>query len=145
MDSKQCNKCGCPLIIGDNWTEARQRNRSYICGSCQYEKCKEWRADNRKRNILNAARQRAVKEGLPFDITEDDFELPDVCPVLGIPLEFAEGKGHYTSNSPSLDKFDPSAGYVKGNVAVISMKANRMKNDATIEEVERLLHWMRHF
>lgn len=95
--------------------------------------------------MLNAARQRAVKNGIPFELTEDDFYIPDVCPVLGITLEFAEGKGHYTSHSPSLDKFDPEIGYVRGNVAVISMKANRMKSDATLSDVEKLLKWMQNY
>lgn len=142
MPSRQCRVCSVELAIGSNWTEARERNKSYICKTCQYDKCKDWRRDNRKRNILNGARHRAKSENLPFNLSEDDFEIPELCPVLGIKLEFAEGEGHYTDSSPSLDKFDPSKGYTKGNVAIISMKANRMKNNATMEEVEKLLTWM---
>lgn len=94
--------------------------------------------------MLRVIRNSAKYKGIPFDLCEEDFDIPAVCPVLGIPLMFAEG-GSPTDNSPSLDKFIPELGYVKGNVAVISMKANRMKSNATVEDVERLLNWMRHF
>jgi len=45
-------------------------------------------------------------------------------------------------NSPSLDKLIPELGYVKGNITVMSVRANRIKNDATRQEIELLLHWM---
>ena len=57
--------------------------------------------------------------------------IPDVCPVLGIPLDQdPKGKGERSDNSPSLDKFIPSLGYVKGNIHIISWRANHLKNDA---------------
>jgi len=57
-----------------------------------------------------------------------------MCPILGIPL--IPGIGAQSPNSPSLDRIIPSLGYVKGNIAVISYRANAMKNDATIDELE---------
>ena len=38
-------------------------------------------------------------------------------------------------NSPTIDRIVPELGYVKGNVVVVSAKANRIKNDATITEI----------
>lgn len=77
---------------------------------------------------------------MPFDLTEDDFELPVFCPALGVKLEVASGgwRGVNKDNSPSLDKIIPALGYVKGNVVVISNKANRMKNDGTTAELRRI-------
>lgn len=42
------------------------------------------------------------------------------------------------SNSPSLDRLVPSIGYVRGNVAVVSWKANRAKNNLTARELRHL-------
>jgi hypothetical protein len=62
------------------------------------------------------------------------------CPVLGIPL--IVGRGHARDTSPSLDRIDPTKGYVPGNVAVISHKANTMKSNATIDEIRALLRYL---
>jgi hypothetical protein len=59
---------------------------------------------------------------------------------LGIVLEKAVG--YQSDSSPSLDKFKPELGYVKGNIHVISSRANRIKTDATENEVRKLLYWM---
>ena len=94
--------------------------------------------------LWNGARYRAKKEGLPFDLSPLDLKdlgIPDVCPVLGIPLNKSPGDGKRNDNSPSLDKFIPSLGYVKGNVHVISWKANRLKNDGTPEEWQKIAEW----
>lgn len=88
-----------------------------------------------------AARQRAKKSGLACTITEGDLLIPPVCPVLGVPMQrtaYRQG-----SNSPSLDRLDNSLGYIPGNVRVISWRANRIKGDATVEEVEKVLAYMK--
>lgn len=84
------------------------------------------------------ARSRAKKRGLPFDITYEDVVVPEFCPILGIPLK-EKGRPGWSDNSPSLDRIIPEKGYVKGNVRVISNRANRIKIDATIEELELVL------
>jgi hypothetical protein len=91
--------------------------------------------------MLYAAKARAVKDGLPFDITLDDIIVPEMCPVLGISI--AKNSSRCQPNSPSLDKIIPQNGYVKGNVEVISHKANTIKSNATIEELEKVLEYMR--
>lgn len=45
-------------------------------------------------------------------------------------------------DSPSLDRIKPELGYVKGNIRVISFKANSIKNDASIEELRQILQYM---
>jgi hypothetical protein len=37
----------------------------------------------------------------------------------------------------------PSKGYIPGNVCVISSKANRIKDNASIEEMTSLLKWLK--
>jgi hypothetical protein len=99
---------------------------------------------NRPKEIMiSHAKSRATKKGLDFNITIDDIEIPKVCPVLGIPL--VKGNGKRNDNSPSLDRIDNSKGYVKGNVMVISHRANLIKNSASIHEIELILEYMRKY
>ena len=94
-------------------------------------------------NALRAAKVRCKESGLEFEISvEDLMPFPLHCPVLGIELDwFVDGRGG-TDNSPSIDRLDPSIGYIPGNVEIISNRANRIKNDAHLEEVRRLVLWM---
>jgi hypothetical protein len=77
-----------------------------------------------------------------FSITKDDVFLPKVCPVLGIPLEVGTGNGPI-GTSPTLDRIVPDKGYVPGNVAVISHRANTLKSDGTPEELLAVAAWVR--
>jgi hypothetical protein len=88
--------------------------------------------------MVQLAKSRAKRHGLPFNLTEDDIDIPVFCPALGIKLERGEqGRGNF-DNSPSLDKIIPAKGYVRGNVVVVSMLANRLKSNATIEQLRNL-------
>lgn len=90
-----------------------------------------------------AARSRASKRGVKFEIEMTDIVVPEVCPVLGIALQHSRITGMPNENSPSLDRIVPSLGYVKGNVIVISYRANRLKNDGTAEEHEAIARFIR--
>ena len=90
------------------------------------------------RKLVASARQRAFKKGLAFDIELSDLVLPAMCPLLGIPL--LKGAGKICAGSPSLDRINPALGYVKGNVWVISFKANAIKQNATVQELELLVN-----
>lgn len=70
------------------------------------------------------------------------LELPDVCPALGIPLDYGP-KGVRNDTSPSLDRLIPTLGYVPGNVVVLSWRANRIKNDGSMEEVKRIYEYLK--
>lgn len=89
---------------------------------------------------LNNIKFRAKKKGLPFDITLDDLVFPEMCPVLGIPLRARAGAFH--DNSPSIDRNVPELGYVKGNVSIMSYRANRLKMHATLDELRRLVAYL---
>jgi len=90
--------------------------------------------------MYRSTKFRSKELGIPFDLEMSDLVLPARCPVLGIPFEIGEGSP--IDASPSLDKYIPELGYVKGNVHIISFKANRMKNDGTLREVKLLVKWM---
>ena len=80
---------------------------------------------------------------MPFDIGPEDVFVPEVCPVLGIPLRSGKGRGGLNDASPTLDRVIGPLGYVPGNVVVISHRANRIKSDATVEELEAILRHAR--
>jgi hypothetical protein len=98
----------------------------------------------KKRNpislLFKNAKRRAREKGLEFSITKDDVPMPKVCPILGIPLFSAEG--YAKDNSPSIDRIDSTKGYVPGNVMIISFRANTLKNDATRDELQRVLDFL---
>lgn len=88
--------------------------------------------------ILSNIRTRARQAGIPCTITTKDILPPRMCPVLGIKLK-RNRRGRESGpqdNSPSVDRIDPSRGYVPGNVIVVSQKANRIKQNATPAEIE---------
>jgi hypothetical protein len=82
-------------------------------------------------------RTRAKRTGVLFDIEVEDISIPATCPLLGIPLK--KGRKRSIASSPSLDRIFPEKGYIKGNVWVISARANAIKNDASIAELELLI------
>lgn len=94
-----------------------------------------------KKQMIRAAKYRAKKQKVPFSLSFDDFSIPEYCPVLGIKI--VKARGRFTGNSPSLDKFIPKIGYTKRNVQVISHRANMLKWDASVEEIEKLACYMR--
>lgn len=92
--------------------------------------------------VLKGIQSRARKIGIPFNLTIEDVEAPSFCPILGIPLIRNKGKRYASPNSPTVDRFIPSIGYVKGNVQVISHRANQIKSDASLEELKKIVTWM---
>lgn len=106
---------------------------------------RRWNAENRLRDrlrhLLISAKRRASRSGKEFSITSEDLTIPDICPVLGIPIEIVVGKGRLDA-APSIDRIDNSKGYVPGNVRIISARANAIKRDMTLEEAQLLvLNW----
>jgi hypothetical protein len=89
--------------------------------------------------MITNARGRAKRKGLPFDLDYPYLESiwPDknICPVLNIEMIPNLGCRGATYNSPTLDRIIPDKGYVKGNVIVISSRANQIKSDALPKEM----------
>lgn len=88
-----------------------------------------------------SAKKRAKTRNIPFDISPDDIVIPEICPVLGIKLSLNRGGG-FKDSSPSVDRRIPALGYVKGNIRVISYRANAIKRDATLDELRLLVRFL---
>lgn len=97
--------------------------------------------EGRVKENLNQRKSAAKKKGIVFDLVfEDLLPLPTHCPIFGIELDYT---GNNIKNSPSIDRIIPEKGYVKGNVMIISNRANTLKRDASIEEVHLLSDFYR--
>jgi hypothetical protein len=161
---KQCSKCKevLPVAMFCKKAELKYGLDSH-CRLCRRkiqakyynnggkEKKQAYRKSNPILNITTSmtgsARGRAKKKNLPFDIDLDyvrsmvgeNAEFASHCPVFKMPLEWSCQRGNGRDplpNSPSLDRIDPGRGYVKGNVWIISHRANTIKNDASHEELK---------
>lgn len=98
---------------------------------------------NPEKALWLSAKTRATKNGIEFNIDVEDIIIPEICPVLGIQLKRNTGGVSGGIASPTIDRHDPTKGYVKGNISVVSLRANMLKANATIDEIEAVLHYMK--
>lgn len=127
-----------------NLDRVREESKRYRESHREFmrDSVKAWYYQSLQRRLFDNAKHRANTKGIPFDITIDDIVVPDVCPVFGVPFVWGDGINDY---SPSLDKVIPKLGYVKGNIQVICTLANRIKSNATAEQVEKVLQYLLRF
>jgi len=93
--------------------------------------------------VFSQAKHRAKKSGMDFCIEHEDIDLPTHCPALGTKLDYLRQNEVYTlETSPSLDRVNNNLGYVKGNVRVISLKANLLKKNGTLEEFKGIVRYL---
>ena len=88
-------------------------------------------------NLTDRARYRSRRDNREFNITKADVILPKKCPVLGVPIIL--GHKHF---GPSMDRVDNKKGYIKGNIRIISKRANTLKSDATREELKKIIEYI---
>ena len=145
-----------------HFKEFRERNKKKkrvgwiaIDGSKRSSHCKiceriEAAGRYRKSGIhqrYNALRVNAKKKNVPFEISKEYLaklfeEAPNKCPILGIELKVndyspgaKDNKGDFRNNSYSVDRIVPELGYVEGNLIIVSDLANRIKNNATPDQI----------
>jgi hypothetical protein len=119
--------------LGDNNPRWNKRNPEAFS-----EWSRKWRIANPVRHLYQGIKARAKRNGIPFDVTEEDLVIPSHCPVTGVKLEHSRmegGRHRQADNSPSFDRINPALGYVKGNVICVSWRVNNIKSDATPEEL----------
>jgi hypothetical protein len=87
------------------------------------------------RHLFLRTKKRALKNNLEFNLDISDINIPETCPILEVPLVIGTKEDY--EYSPSIDRIDNEKGYIKGNIQIISKKANSMKNSATLEELHK--------
>lgn len=85
------------------------------------------------KRLWNSAKSRAKVRGLSFNLELKDIVIPETCPYLGIPLQCGLSKP--SDASPSIDRINNRVGYVRGNIEIISKRANTLKSDAKAYEL----------
>lgn len=87
------------------------------------------------------SRKRAKEKGIEHTLSKEDIPLVHVCPVRLVELKRSTGR--FNPDSYTLDRVDSSKGYIPGNVRVLSWLANNLKNNLSVEDIERLLQYMK--
>lgn len=122
------------------------------CKSCIQLIVDDWKIANPVRylcsTMLTNAKRRAKAKNRTCTI---DYEhvlslYSDKCPVLGLKLRWSykqtDKRGSVAPNSPTLDRINNDDGYVPGNVVIISHKANLIKNDLSLQELQQIVQWL---
>ena len=96
---------------------------------------------------LKNARSRARRDNVPFSLTKEYLLsiATDECPIFHTPFEWGVsglGKGNTKDNCPTLDRILPELGYVEGNVAFLSHRANIIKDNGTMQEHYAIADWI---
>lgn len=94
---------------------------------------------SKEQKLLNSTKSNASMKGIENTLTLSDIVIPEYCPVFGWKITADNNK----KTGASVDRLEPSKGYVKGNIRVICMEANRLKNNGTIDQFEKILIYMR--
>lgn len=148
METKKCSCCGETKPVSEFHKHPKTKDGlNGRCKACRKEYNKEHYKEYYKTNadakILNSIRFRAGRKGIPFDLELEDIQGVTHCPVFGWELKRSgSGVSGASPNSPSVDRKIPELGYVKGNIQILSNKANTMKHDATPEELIQFAEWI---
>lgn len=115
-----------------------QKNKPFVIAKAR-KKLMEY--EPRVHNILKNIKRRCSKTGVSYSLLDEDIKIPEICPVLDVPILMETGKGRLW-HGPSVDRIDPTKGYHKDNVQVISNRANIMKTNATPDELRAFARWV---
>lgn len=141
IERKTCSYCTRSKPATKEFFDGKKSGKYGLDTYCKICRDKRKKLRDPRIDLLNSARKSAKDRNLEFSITLEDISIPSHCPILGIKL-FKTAK-QATNNSPSIDRIDSSKGYIKGNVQILSLRANILKNNATVDELESVLNFIR--
>lgn len=139
--TRVCRKCKTEKPYSEYYVNSKG-NRPSTCKGCVTtmertrkrrtphlaEKFKTWRTLHRGHALVNVARHRAKKRGLPCDLVVEEIQAridAGVCELTGIPFDLSTPRSW---NAPSLDQINPGLGYTQANVRVVLYALNVMAN-----------------
>ena len=124
-------------------TDINGGKRFSTCSECEKDRFYKRYRSNPIPQLIYNFKKRAKLAGVPFDLEPQDIKnklnlTNTKCPVLGVNMEISKLGSKNNDLTPSIDRIDPKKGYVKDNIIVVSMRANRIKNDATVDEIRKV-------
>lgn len=150
-------KCGSKRHEGDRmvpveWFSKKATSPdglSYDCKECRtkynaergHETYKRYKDKDRIKFMFLSTQRRARQKQIDFNLVLEDIVIPETCPVLGIPLLFGD---KISDNTPTIDRIVNTEGYTKENSVVISWRANTLKKDASISEIQQISKFYTH-
>lgn len=153
-ECKPCNVLRACRYVADNKQKAYETKlkrinkdrQAYLQKRKEYyrtniTKTQEYTDKNKAAFLYRGAKQRAKQQNLEFDLVEFP-SIPKLCPVFLCPFNLSARKKP-DLYSPTLDRIDSNKGYINHNVRVISHRANVIKNDASKQEIKKLIDWIK--
>ena len=139
----KANKTGPNKGRFQGWTDSKGGKRFTTCAQCEKDRFNKRYRVNPIPQLISGFRNRAKKQNVPFNLTVDDMKdliknATDMCPALGVKMEIAKLYANDSNYSPSFDRIDPKKGYTKNNIVIVSNRANRIKSDATVNEIRKV-------
>ena len=136
-----CEYCGNMFVFNGGLAHYNRNKHHYCSRNCQnsiHGLARRGQKDKRYTMWCNV-KKRAKQKGIGFELNIEDIpQVPEHCPILGIKI-IANDVSSPLDSSPSLDRINPLLGYIVGNIRIISNRANRIKADATLEELKLIL------
>ena len=139
----KANKTGPNKGRFQGWTDSEGGKRFTTCSQCEKDRFNKRYRVNPIPQLISGFRNRAKKQNVPFNLTVDDMKdliknAADICPALGVKMKIAKLYANDSNYSPSFDRIDPKKGYTKNNIVIVSNRANRIKSDATVDEIRKV-------
>ena len=152
-DEKICSCCNQWKKLNDFYFQENRQQYTAACKICKRKLNNAARNKERNnkigtlRTMLHQAKRRAKNQNIPFSLSIEDLDSLYVthCPITLQPLDWTREfvtNALPHDNTPSLDKNIPQNGYIRNNCAIISYKANRLKNNGTLDEHRRIVQYM---
>ena len=113
------------------------------CKSCRKLKARENYKKDPFCTLARLKKSECKKKGLAYDLDAEYLRSlwTGVCPVTGNGITIGNS-GAGSHKSGHLDRTIPELGYIRGNVAYISGRINRIKYDATLDELKLIVKYL---
>lgn len=133
-----CKKCGKEKDC-NSFSKHKGCRSGYDISACKHCKrsVRDWSKVPLQKRIYNRIKSRCSKNNIEFNLELEDIIIPEKCPILNKPFVYGDTNWTY-----SVDRINNSKGYIKGNIQIISNRANRLKGDFTINEFQKITNYL---